>query len=85
MCLFQHSVRQHWHKHLAGSLLTAHIEPYHVGHMQIKEGTWFTETDENGFLRRGKATQFFDIMEYTLGRPIAFVAQVLPALHCCCY
>lgn len=41
----------------------------------IKEGTWFTETDENGFLRRGKATQFFDIMEYTLGRPIAFVAQ----------
>ena len=43
--------------------------------MQIKEGKWFTTIDEHGYLRRGKATQYYDIIEYCLGREVAIVAQ----------
>ena len=43
--------------------------------IQIKEGSWFTTVDEHGYLRRGKATQFYDIIEYAVGRKLAIVAQ----------
>ena len=44
--------------------------------MQIKDGTWFTTTDEHGYLRRAQATQFFDVMQYTIGFKLAILAQV---------
>ncbi|KAK9810983.1 hypothetical protein WJX73_003275 [Symbiochloris irregularis] len=43
--------------------------------LMIKEGTWFTTRDEHGYLKRGKTTQFFDIVEFSMGRPWAFLAQ----------
>ena len=44
-------------------------------------GSWYNAVDSNGYLRRKTATQYHDVIGFSLGKWLAAVAQFLTGLH----
>ena len=48
--------------------------------MQIEKEEWYNMTDSNGYRRRREATQFHDLIGFSLGKWWQLVAQILVAI-----
>ena len=44
-------------------------------------GSWYNAVDSNGYLRRKTATQYHDVIGFSLGKWLAAVAQFLTGLY----
>ncbi len=52
----------------------------HACFLQIEKDQWYNMTDSNGYRRRKEATQFHDLIGFSLGKWWQIVAQILVAI-----
>ncbi len=49
--------------------------------LQVLAGTWYNGVDSNGYLRRKTATQYHDVIGFSLGRWLGALGQFLVGLY----